>query len=272
MSNIQQNIPHIIQQNMPRIITSPRRIHIRQNTISRWLPILERRTRLITRIQNGNTNQNKSKKNNRKIEIHSIDIFYRENTQLTENGLLGKIKRIRFGDRESKLITNIITNSVAKMNNDIANLITEFSHPKPKSGLFYKKSHIMRAAKWDQGEQEKRSYSITKSRVAKHGIKAFIHFLEPGYFESIHENHTNYSRFLDEIGSFGPIVEIKINLLSIQPSSKKKKYLYKIINQKFKRYYSTSNDSLIVNKTSSVNITAWKPIFNENLEYFFKYN
>lgn len=262
---------------MPRIITSPRRIHIRQNTISRWLPILERRTRLITRIQNGNTNQNKSKKvkskkNNRKIEIHSIDIFYRENTQLTENGLLGKIKRIRFGDRESKLITNIITNSVAKMNNDIANLITEFSHPKPKSGLFYKKSHIMRAAKWDQGEQEKRSYSITKSRVAKHGIKAFIHFLEPGYFESIHENHTNYSRFLDEIGSFGPIVEIKINLLSIQPSSKKKKYLYKIINQKFKRYYSTSNDSLIVNKTSSVNITAWKPIFNENLEYFFKYN
>ena len=62
MSNIQQNISHIIQQNMPRIITSPRRIHIGQNTISRWLPILERRTGLITRIQNGNTNQNKSKK------------------------------------------------------------------------------------------------------------------------------------------------------------------------------------------------------------------
>jgi len=239
MSNI-----NIIQQNIPR------------NAYSRWQSILDSRQNVNTK-----TNINKSKKNKRKIEIHSIDIIYRENSKLTENGLLGMTKKIRFGKSESNLIENIITNIIHKMNKDIAKLITEFSHPIPKPGTFYKKTHIMRAAK----SSVSKSYSITKRRVKKHGICAFIHFLEPGNLISAHKEHTNISRFLDEIGSFGPIVSININLLSVLLSDKKP-YLYKVINQKFNRYYTTTDESLVVNKTSYVSITKWTPIYDRYVD------
>ena len=67
---------------------------------NRWQPIVERRRR------KRQTSVNKPK-GKRIIEIHSIDISYRKDAYLTENGLLGIIKRIRFGKDESKLVINI---------------------------------------------------------------------------------------------------------------------------------------------------------------------
>ena len=71
--------------------------------------------------------------------------------------------------------------------------------------------------------------------------------------------HTNISRFLDDIGSYGPIVEIKFNLISTNLANKNRPYLVKVITQTIKRHYSTTNKSLSVVKKSYVNI------FNEAL-------
>jgi len=232
------------------------------STPYRWVPVIEPRRRRSNRTRT----RKKKKKEKRDIDIHSIDIFYRQDAHLTENGLLGIVKRIRFGKMESILISNIILNTIKDMNSNIANLITEYSHPIPKPGKFYKKGHILRAAK--SGNTE--SYSITKTRVYIQGICAFLHFLEPGVSDSKNSKHTNISRFLDDIGSYGPIVEIKFNLISTNLANKNRPYLAKVITQTFKRHYSTTNESLYVVKKSYVNINKWTPIMVTNVHNYFK--
>ena len=158
----------------------------------------------------------KSQKNKGKTQLHSIDIY------IQYVDMPDKLERFRFCEGYTKKIKETILENMSDIPTDIATLITEFSHPIPKPGIFYRKNPLYYAACSDI-----KKYGSSYRRVKKRGLKSFLYFLDPFKYNPKDKMHTNMSHFLDHLASEGNIMKICFNFY--RKIQKKKGILTRIL-------------------------------------------